>query len=130
MHLKEMSKLNQYINASVKHHRLQRLHETILGVYEDLNAIFFGHVMEYSKYIEGQIISLAVTLFRLQYGFRRDNARTEPCTRSRSSDQAFRKYAPFRVFHDMVETSGPAVATTNSTRSDPHRSKTTAISEI
>lgn len=102
MHLKEMATLNQYVHASVRHHRLQQLHEAILCVYEDLNDLFSRHVMDYSKYIEGQVISLAVTLFRLQYDFDRNTLEIERVHDRDHLIRSFRKYAPFRVFYDMI----------------------------
>lgn len=102
LHLKEMAKLNQYVNADVAHHRLQQLNRAILDVYEKLNEIFFDHVMEYSKYIEGQVVSLAVTLFKLKYDLDSNTLELKRAYDREDAIRSFQKYAPYRVFYDMI----------------------------
>ena len=102
LHLQDMPELNKIITDNISTSKLKKLVDAILDSYAELSEILYLNRMTFNKYIEAQIISMAMTLFKINYDFDKDTFETVVNNTRRSSLDKFRKYATFRYFHDMI----------------------------
>lgn len=102
LHLQDMPELNKIITDNISTSKLKKLVDAILDSYAELSEILYLNRMTFNKYIEAQIISMAMTLFKINYDFDKDTFETVVNNTRRSSLDKFKKYATFRYFHDMI----------------------------
>ena len=102
MQYKNMMQLHEKINEKVDYRNLQRFTEAIIEVFKELQTILIQHTMHYSNYIEGQIISMAYDLFRIQYDLELPSYKTTQNTYRKDLLTKFYKHAPFRYLFDMT----------------------------
>lgn len=102
LHLQDMPELNKIITDNISTSKLKKLVDAILDSYAELSEILYLNRMTFNKYIEAQIISMTMTLFKINYDFDKDTFETVVNNTRRSSLDKFRKYATFRYFHDMI----------------------------
>jgi len=101
-HIKDMSKLKDYINSQVKPSNLSKFKRVILMVYNEVEEILKPYVQDYNKYIESQVLSIVYTWFKINYNF---DIETFEATRKTGVDEAiakFKKYMPFRFINDSL----------------------------
>lgn len=102
MQYKNMMQLHELINENVNPRNLQTFTEAIIETFKELQTVLVKHTMNYSNYIEGQMISLAYDLFRINYDMDMPNYKIKQNTYRKDLLKNFYQHAPFRYFFDMT----------------------------
>jgi hypothetical protein len=102
LHLKDMVHLDRYVKEPSQQHNLMILTDVIVGIYKQLESILEPYIGIHTKYVEAQIISMAVTLFRMQYDLDPRTLRLETRRDGYNLLKLFEKHAPFRLLYDIL----------------------------
>jgi hypothetical protein len=102
LHLQDMPELNKIVTDKISTSKLKRFVDAILDSYAELSEILYLNRMTFNKYIEAQIISMAMTLFKINYDFDKKSLETVVNNTRRSTLEKFKKHATLRYFHDMI----------------------------
>jgi hypothetical protein len=102
MQYKNMMQLHELINGNVNFRNLQLFTEAIIETFKELQTVLVKFTMNYSNYIEGQIISMAYDLFRINYDIDIPSYKIKENTYRKDLLKKFYQHAPFRYFFDMT----------------------------
>lgn len=102
LHLQDMPKINLIINDKISSAKLKRFVDALLLSFEDLSKLLLSKRMTFNKYIEAQIISLGITLFKINYDFDLSNFETTANNSRNSILAKFNKHSTNRYFYDMI----------------------------
>jgi hypothetical protein len=103
LHLKNMHQIEKpFKEGTIKSTHLKSFIKAILDTYGDLSEKLENKRLGFTKYIEGQMIAMAITLFRINYDFDPVTFKTIPNNTKRRELNLFDHNSAFRYFYDMI----------------------------
>ncbi|CCV63612.1 conserved hypothetical protein (DUF262) [Alteracholeplasma palmae J233] len=102
MHLKNMNKLDKFINDKIKPSNLDNFKNLIIRSFKEVIAILKPYISIYSKYIEAQMLSIAYTWFKIHYELDIDTLEITNKKDTMNNLRLFTKYMPYRYLNDII----------------------------
>lgn len=102
LHLKDLQKLDRYINSSISPLVLNKFVAIILRCYKEVDEMLKMHFDRHFKYIEAQVISIVTTWFNINYKIDRNTLEIERNQVINDRRNIFEELMPQRLLYDIL----------------------------
>lgn len=102
LHLKDVKELNKYINEKTKSSNLSRFTSTIESCFTDVEKILSPYIMNFTKYIESQVLSIVYTWFKIHYTIDVNTLEIKDNLETKEYQNKFNKFMPYRFLFDIL----------------------------
>jgi hypothetical protein len=102
LHLKDVKDLNIYINEKTKSSNLSKFTSTIETCFSEVEKILSPFIMNCTKYIESQVLSIVYTWFRIHYTLDIHTLEVTDNSVIKDYENRFVQHMPYRFLFDIL----------------------------
>lgn len=103
--LKDMNRLDDFINSNVSSANLNRFIRVIKATYDNVQEILFPYTKYFVKYIEAQILAITYTWFKIHFEMNYETLELIEKKNVKEYEDKFRKYMPYRYLYEILSSS-------------------------